>query len=371
MVHAVLGDQGVIHRNRRDGDAVMLTQRASVLLKLLVSRYIQDGQPVGSKLLAEMGPLRVSPATIRHVLVELEEAGYVASPHTSAGRIPTVQGLRYFVDALMEDKATASQTLSHLVESQLDLRQPTTTLVTAASDMLSRMTQWVGVVTVPGCTRLILRHLEFLPLSDNRVLAILVINQEEVQNRIIYTDRAYTEVELRNAAAFLLEHFCGQDLCTARDALLLALKETKIAMNRSMETIIDVAEKTFMPREASMEDCILTGEASFIRESRNTGIQLEDLQNLFAMFQKKQQMLHILDACLCTEGVQIFIGEESGFEALKFCSLVTSRYEVAGRGVGVLGVIGPTRMHYAHIIPIVEATAKLLSHALNRTSTPP
>ncbi|MFO1349823.1 MAG: heat-inducible transcriptional repressor HrcA [Gammaproteobacteria bacterium] len=343
-----------------------LNDRAQYLLKLLIERYIGDGQPIGSRTLAkelskESG-LDLSPATIRNVMADLEELGFLRAPHTSAGRVPTVRGYRFFVDSLLRIKELESQQVDEL-RRQFKPAQNTTELVQSVSMLLSGITHLAGVVMLPRRNAITLRHVEFLPLSDRRVLVILVVNEQEVQNRIITTERPYAATELQQAANFLNIEFVGKDIHQARSALLRELRNTRETMNALMTTVIEVTDKAFGQPTDAVEDYVMAGETNLM--GLTDLADLDRLRQLFEAFNQKRDILHLLDQCLHAQGVQIFIGEEAGFDVLDECSVVTAPYSVEGKVLGVLGVIGPTRMAYEQVIPIVDVTAKLLASALN------
>lgn len=337
-----------------------ISERAQLLLKHLVELYIRDGQPVGSKTLVSEAFPSLSPASVRKVLFDLEERGFLSSPHTSAGRIPTTQGIRFFVDSLLSvhplEKAAAQQ-----VATQLSPSHTTENLILQTSCVLSELTHLVGVVTLPQRGSQVLRHLEFLPLSDNRVLVILVLNERDVQNRIITVDRNYSATELARTSQYLNQHFVGKDLTLARQELLRALNQDRTQMDSLMKTVVEVASKALLP-EARQSDYVLAGQQNLFTHPTTS---IAQLQKLFTAFTQKQEVLHILDQCLQSDKVQMFIGEESGYEAFRECSVITSQYQVNGETVGVLGVIGPTRMRYDLVIPVVELTAKILGTNLN------
>lgn len=337
-----------------------LTQRAQHLLKVLVESYIRDGEPVGSRTLARMGGLDLSPATIRNVMADLEELGFVRSPHTSAGRVPTIKGYRLFIDTMLKVQPL-SPALVQRLRQQLDPDRNTHDLVESASSLLSRITQLAGVVTLPRQTHISLRQIEFLSLSDNRVLAILVVNQREVQNRIIHLDRRYSEAELQHAANYLNRMFAGRSLQEVRQGILAELDRVREDMNRTMRSAIELGEKALAEPES--DDYVIAGETNLMEYAELSDV--EKLRQLFTAFSQKRDILHLLDKCLAAQGMQIFLGQESGYQILDDCSVVTAPYEVDGNVVGVLGVIGPTRMAYERVIPIVDVTAKLLGAALN------
>lgn len=335
--------------------------KEQILLKHLVERYILDGQPVASKTLAESSEINISSATIRNVMADLEAKGYVASPHTSAGRIPTPQGYRLFVDNLLTiqplDKIDLTQ-----VSRQLDPDMSAQELVESASGILSEVTHMAGLVTIPRRDKTILRHLEFLPLSDQRVLVILVLDDHEVQNRVIQTTSEYTDIQLREAANFINHSFVGQDVMQIRRRLIESMQRDRKSMNSLMTTAIDIAEKGLPEEGKEAGDYVVAGQENLLDLSQSKAV--EDLRALFQAFSTKNDILDLLDRSMETEGIQLFIGHESGYKILDDCSVVMSPYQIGGEQVGVLGVVGPTRMPYDRVIPAVDATARLLSAAL-------
>ncbi|MBS0289363.1 MAG: heat-inducible transcription repressor HrcA [Proteobacteria bacterium] len=339
---------------------ITISERAKQLLKHLVNLYIRDGQPVGSKTLVDEAFPQLSPATVRKVLGDLEDRGLICSPHTSAGRVPTTQGIRFFVDSLLSVHPLDEEQANRMTQ-QFDLNQSTDRLIAKTSSVLSELTHMVGIVTLPKCNHQLLRHVEFLPLADNRVLAILVFNERDVQNRIIVTDQSYSAAELTQASNFLNQHFVGKELLIARQELLKALNFDRTQMDSLMKAVVDVASKAFV-RTQPQEDYILAGQQNLFA---NPLTSVHQLEKIFNAFTQKQQILHLLDSCLQSEGVQMFIGEESGYDAFREHSVITSRYTIDGEVVGVLGVIGPTRMRYDKVISVVEFTAKVLGTLLN------
>jgi heat-inducible transcriptional repressor len=340
----------------------ILSERAQQLLRVLVESYIRDGQPVGSRNLSRESGLAVSAATVRNVMADLEEYGFVASPHTSAGRVPTDKGYRFFVDTLLKVQPLDSEAVLSL-RRQLDAAQDgPKSLVAAASQMLSRVTQLAGVVTMPRAQQAAISHIEFLGLSDNRLLVILVLDGREVQNRVVQQDRYRSAEELRRAASFLNEQFAGRTLSEARQAILGQLQEAQQTLNSVMIDAITMAQQALQPEGGELE-YVIAGETNLMGAAQLTNV--EKLRRLFEAFNEKRDFLHLLDQSLRAEGVQIFIGQESGYQVLDECSVVTAPYAAGGDVVGVIGVIGPTRMAYERIIPIVDVTAKLLGAALN------
>lgn len=337
-----------------------VSERAHAILRSLVAHYIRDGQPVSSKMLAGSTGLSLSPATIRSVLADLEERGYLVSPHTSAGRIPTAQGYRLFVDSLLVTDALES----HLVEQlsqQLNPTLNTQELIGSASTLVSNLTKLTGLVSLPKREHINLRHVEFLPLSDNRVLVILVLNEKEVQNRIIYTDKTYAANELEQAANFLNAHYAGKPLTQIRQHVLTAMQQDKRRMDDMMQMALSTVEQALV--QAQQDDIKMSGELNLLNLAEAAG--MDTLRNVFDAFSQKQVLLHLLDKSLAAEDVQLFIGEEAGYDALTACSVITAPYQEDGQVIGVVGVIGPTRMDYERVIPIVDLTAKLVSAALN------
>ena len=348
--------------------ACVLGERAQKLLKLLVEQYIQDGQPVGSRTLSRDSNLDLSPATIRNVMADLEEMGLIRSPHTSAGRVPTVQGYRVFVDDLLAVQPLGSGEVRRLAgDLEVEVRSAPgpQEIVEAASRMLSEFTRFVGVVTVPRKSHEHLRHVEFLSLSGNRVLVVLVLNQQEVQNRIIVTDRPYSASELVQAANYLNARYSGRDLDEVRREILRDLQHTRDRLAEMTASVVEMAEKGLRVQNSG-GDYVVRGHTNLMDMDQGEPEDIERLRQLFDAFAEKRMLLHLLDRSQCAEGVQLFIGEESGYDVLDRYSVVTSRYEVDSEVVGVLGVIGPTRMAYERVIPVVDITARLLGAALNQ-----
>jgi heat-inducible transcriptional repressor len=339
--------------------SIQLDRRAADLLRLLIERYVRDGMPVGSRTLSRAAKLDLSPATIRNVMADLEEFGFVSSPHTSAGRVPTNRGYRYFVDALLSPEPVHDEARNRITEELAGARS-TSDLVQAASSLLSQMSKMAGVVTVPRRNLAVLRRIEFLPLSDNRVLAILVVNQHEVQNRVLHMDRAYGADELERYANALNDQFAGRDLVSLRRALL---DEAMAAQTRVSSVLRDAAMMASRALDAdNSKDYVVAGGANLMAFQELADVQR--LRGLFDALDRKRELLELFDQCLNAEGLQLFIGDESGYRVLDECSVVTAPYYVDGEVAGVLGVIGPTRMAYSRIIPLVSETARILSKGL-------
>lgn len=338
-------------------------ERAQQLLKVLIQRFIRDGQPVGSRTLARDSGIELSPATIRNVMSDLEELGLISAPHTSAGRVPTAQGYRLFVDSLIRFKPPNQAEIDRLKSQLLEQAGNPSSLLDSVSSMLSDVTSLAGVVTVPKGQRAILRQIEFLSLSDNRVLAILVINDREVQNRVLHTDKPHTADELQRAANFINENYVGHDLEKIRRNLIDDLEQTRDSMNQAMLDIISVAQSAMEGAAEPKEELVLSGETKLMDFAEMSDI--ETLRRLFDAFSKKRFMLNMLDKSIQANGVQVFIGSESGYQIIDDCSIVTAPYHLDDDHIGVLGVIGPTRMAYDRVVPIVDITARLLESTLN------
>lgn len=342
-----------------------LNERSQQLLRTLIETYIQQGQPVGSRSLARNSGLDISPATVRNVMADLEQLGLIVSPHTSAGRVPTAKGYRLFVDSLLQVKPLQSVEVKRL---QHELKgasaKNTEVLISRASGLLSDVTRLAGVVMVPNEGGMSLRHIEFMPLSNQRVLAILVISSSDVRNVIIDAERDYSKSELEQIANYLNVAFAGRGLRAVREKLLREMRETKADMDAVMQSAIEMASKVFSDTEGRDGDYVMAGQTNLMGFSELS--EVERLRRLFEAFNEKRDILYLLDSSMQAKGVKIFIGEESGYQVLDECSVVTAPYEVDGQCLGVLGVIGPTRMAYERVIPIVDVTAKLLGYALNQ-----
>jgi heat-inducible transcriptional repressor len=335
----------------------MLEARAQHLLKTLIERYIGDGQPVGSRALSRHSGLELSPATIRNVMADLEEMGFISSPHTSAGRVPTPKGYRFFVDSLMVTKPLARSEI-HRLEGELVADRPQE-LVSTAAGLLSQLTQFAGVVMTPKRREAAFRHLEFLRLSERRVLLILVTAEGDVQNRILHTDRAYSQTQLVEATNFFNQHFAGQPLTSIRARITDELRALREDIAGLMTAAVDAGEGAY----AEGESLVVTGERNLM-QADGLSSNMERLRRLFDMFDQKTSILHLLDVSQRAQGVQIYIGGESGLSPLDEYSVVTAPYAANGQVIGTLGVIGPTRMAYERVIPIVDITARLLSNAM-------
>jgi heat-inducible transcriptional repressor len=346
-----------------DGIEDGLNERAQLLLKALIENYIRDGQPVGSRTLSRDAGLSLSSATIRNVMADLEDLGFVASPHTSAGRIPTDKGYRFFVDTLLQLKPLHQGEIED-IERRLGVDAANgRSLVQTVSQMLSSVSRMAGLVTLPNPNYVALSHIEFISLSENRALAVMVMDNREVQNRVVQLDRHYSTEELRRAANYLNESFVGRSLPDVRAQLVLQLQETRQHMNQLMLDAIQVAQKVFDTKTEERVEYVIAGETNLMGFAELSNV--ERLRRLFEAFNEKHDILRLLDGCLRADGIQIFIGQESGYRILDDISVVTAPYMLDNKVIGVLGIIGPTRMAYERVIPIVDVTAKLLGSALN------
>lgn len=338
----------------------MLNERAQILLKTLVERYIHEGQPVGSRTLSKFSGLDLSPATIRNVMADLEEMGLVASPHTSAGRIPTPKGYRFFVDTLLVVKALDKVEINHL-ESQLHPDNPSR-LINAASQLLSELTHFAGVVITPKRKGAVFRYVEFMALSEKRILLIIVTPEGDVQNRIIFTENSYSQSDLIEAGNFINQHYAGCTLNEIRSRVDGELKQLRSEMISLMSAAIEVGGNAI---DESSEAVVLAGEHNLLQVNDLTE-NLISLKKLFELFERKTKLLQLLELSRQAHGVKIFIGGESDVATPEEFSLVTAPYGIEGEIVGTVGVIGPRRMSYERIIPIVDITAKLLSNGLSQ-----
>ena len=336
-----------------------MDKRAQILLKTLVEHYISDGQPIGSRTLLQHSGLDVSAATIRNVMSDLEQLGFIASPHTSAGRIPTQKGYRLFVDSLLTVQPLETQAIQQL-KSGLSSPNPTE-LIASAADMLSQLTQFAGLVMIPKRKRVAFKHLEFLPLSETRILVIIVTSDGNVQNRILMAEKKYSQSELTQASNYFNANFSGQTFEEVQQKLHIELQQMQSDMNRLMAAALEASSKAV---DSHKDGVVIAGERNLLQVDE-LSTNVSSLRKLFEIFERRTSLMQLLDNSQRAEGIQIFIGGESGYLPLDECSMITAPYEADGQVVGTLGVIGPTRMAYERVIPIVDVTAKLLSNALS------
>jgi heat-inducible transcriptional repressor len=336
-----------------------LDKRAQILLKTLVEHYISAGQPIGSRTLLQHSGLDVSPATIRNVMSDLEQLGFIASPHTSSGRVPTKKGYRLFVDSLMTVQPLDHQSVAQLKTGLSSPNQQE--LISSAADMLSQLTQFAGLVMTPKRVRNVLKHMEFLHLSEKKILVILVTEDGQVQNRILMAEKAFSASELIAASNYVNSHCQGLTLDELQNKLKQELQQMQADINRLMSAALDAAGQ---PEQSAKETVVISGERNLLQVDE-LSTNVTSLRKLFEIFERRTALMQLLDHSQRADGIQIFIGGESGYLPLDECSLITAPYEADGQVVGTLGVIGPTRMAYERIIPIVDITAKLLSNALS------
>ena len=332
----------------------MLDERAKLLLKALVERYIADGQPVGSRTLSRASGLELSPATIRNVMSDLEELGLIVSPHTSAGRVPTARGYRLFVDTMLTARQDA------LSPPELVPEQPQKVIANAAN-MLSSLSQFVGVVMAPRRSS-VFKHIEFVKLSERRVLVIIVAPDGDVQNRVIFTDHDFSSSQLLEASNFLNAHYAGLAIEQVRERLQTEVERLRTEVANLMQAAVNLSAEAMHPQP--QEQVIISGERNLLSVS-DFSSDMGHLRKAFDLFEQKTQILRLLDFSSQAEGVRIFIGGESQVVPFEELSVVSAPYEVDGQVVGTLGVIGPTRMHYDKMIQIVDITSKLVTNALS------
>jgi heat-inducible transcriptional repressor len=336
-----------------------MNERSRILLKSLIEKHISDGQPIGSRELAKSSGLELSPASIRNIMADLEEMGFIASPHTSAGRIPTPLGYRFFVDSLLTVQPLGSIE-RHKIEDQFR-PDSANRLIATASQLLSNLTQFAGVVKSPSRQTSSFRHIEFVSLSDHRILLIIVAPDGDVQNKVLEASRKFTDSELTEATNYLNQKYAGMAFENIRARIQSEITELKDNISQLMSLAVSAGQEN----SGKNEDYIVSGETNLLSVNDLT-MNIESLRTLFEMFDKKTGILQLLDTSDRANGVQIYIGGESGLVPLDECSVVTAPYDVDGQVVGTVGVIGPTRMAYERVIPIVDITAKLLSGALSQ-----
>ena len=331
----------------------MLDDRAKVLLKALVERYIADGQPVGSRTLARATGIELSPATIRNVMSDLEVLGLIASPHTSAGRVPTSRGYRLFVDTML----TADREQLHTPSLAADQPQK---VITNAANLLSDLSQFVGVVIAPRRSS-VFRHIEFLRLSERRLLVIMVSPEGDVQNRVLFTGSDYSTSQLTEASNYLNHHFAGMAIEQVREKLLAEVESLRGEIATLMQAAVQVSTEALTQPQ---DDVVISGERNLLSVS-DFSSDMGQLRRAFDLFEQKAQLVRLLDISAQAEGVRIYIGGESQIVPMEELSVVSAPYEIDGQVVGTLGVIGPTRMAYDRMIQIVDITSKLVSNALS------
>ncbi len=343
-------------------DYTSLSERAQSVLSGLVSKYIEEGSPVGSRTLARETNLSLSPATIRNVMADLEDYGLITAPHTSAGRIPTAKGYRFFINSLLKTKPLNQRSVMQL-SSRFKGAADANSILTSATEMLSQITSFAGIVSTPDNSRVNIRQIEFLRLSDQRVLAILVTADGQVQNKVLTAHRQYSESELLEASNFFNAQHSSKSLEVVRAKLLNQMQQDRSNMHQEMRTAVNMAGQFFSDDDQVQENVLISGENNLL--SIPDFVEMGKLKNLFDTFKTKQVLFDLLQKSMFTEGVSIFIGEESGYEPFRDCSVIAAPYQIDNQRVGVLGVIGPTRMQYEEVISAVDVTARLVGSALS------
>jgi heat-inducible transcriptional repressor len=338
-----------------------MDERALSLLKTLVERYVAEGQPLGSRALSRHSGLDLSPATIRNVMADLEELGLIASPHTSAGRVPTPRGYRLFVDMMMTTRAAEPSQFSAELQSVREQLQPDQPqrVITQAAHLLSSLSHFVGVITTPRNPGVV-RHIEFLGLGERRVLVILVTTDGDVQNRVIVTARDYTQSELVEATNYVNAHYAGLDI----EAMRERLRSEIVELRDEIAQLMQAAVQTGSGAQQGDDQLVVSGERNLLGV-QDFGQDMGSLRKLFNLFEKKTELMRLLEVSSRADGVRIYIGGESGVVPFEELSVVSAPYEVNGRIVGTLGVIGPTRMAYDRMVQIVDITSRLVSNALS------
>lgn len=341
-------------------DLNMPSHRARRILSAIVDKYIQEGIPIGSKSLSLADNIGLSPASIRNVMSDLEELGFIASPYTSSGRVPTSKGYRFFIDSLLKLQPVEATELERIKKRVNFHESNSRELAISVSNTLSAITKLAGIVTIPKQQVTRLKEIDFIQLSEKRILAIIVMNETEVENRILQMKRDYSKDELKQASNYLNTHYKGRSLSYIKKHLINELMQTKEAVNSLMSDLIDIADQVLDFDES--DEYIVAGQRRLMDFHELSDIK--KLRQLFDAFKEKQQLLELLDKSMSTSGIQIFIGEESGYQMFDNCTLITSPYTTEDGAIGVLGVIGPTRIAYQKVIPIVDITAKLLGKSL-------
>jgi len=340
-----------------------LNERAQTLLRVLIDRFIEEGAPVGSRTLSRVGDLNLSPATIRNVMADLEDLGLIRAPHTSAGRVPTELGYRLFVNSLLIRRNSMSLDPAKLEKALLEEADgDPQRIASTASNLLSSLTRFAGVVTLPREPRAALRQIEFIGLSERRVLAVLVTQDGSVQNRIVVTPRTYSQAELVRFGNYLNEQFAGVSIKDMRERLLSELRRVRNDIENGLADAITLAESAVGPGNDERSDVIVAGQTNLM--GLDDLPSMERMKRLFQAFTEKKELMELLDQCEQANGVQIFIGSESGSPTFEECSVIGAPYAHEGEILGVLGVIGPQRMHYDKVIQIVDLTSRLMGKAI-------
>ena len=339
-----------------------LNERTQSVLNWLVSKYIEEGTPVGSRTLARDTDLSLSPATIRNVMSDLESYGLISAPHTSAGRVPTAQGYRFFINSVLKTRPINQQAVENLTDRFDGVTDPNK-ILSSATELLSQITSFAGIVSTPDSSAVNIRQIEFLKLSEQRVLAILVTEDGQVQNKVLSAHREYSETELVEAANYFNAEYSTKSLDGVRAQLADHMTRDRSSMHREMRTVVNMAGQFFSDDTVNKDNVLVSGENNLLAIPEFG--ELDKLRSLFDTLKTKQVLFDLLQKSMYTEGVNIFIGEESGYESFRDCSVIAAPYHVDNKRVGVLGVIGPTRMQYEEVISAVDVTAKLVGSALS------
>ncbi len=346
----------------------MLGERDQLLLKKLVELYLKEGKPVGSRTLSKLPEIQVSPATIRNVMADLESLGLIKSPHTSAGRVPTARGLRLYVDRFLTCQPISREYVTELTHSLQQAGDPEDA-IERASRLLSELTGLVSVVRLPDRSKELVSHVALMPLSERRVLMVLVFNDQEAENRFIELDTPVDSAQLERMARFFNEELVGRTLQQARDTLLARMQALHARLNDGMQRVLESAKGALEAHVDAQTAIRVSGEANLLQYEEMADVSR--LRALFETFEEQRHMLHLLDRGLAAQGVQVFIGRETGVDLYAPCAVVTHPYEMGEDLVGVLGVIGPRRMPYETVIPMVDITAKVLDAVLKKHDLAP
>lgn len=356
-----MDDHSAASKGGVENPPAVMNERAQRLLQTLVECYIAEGHPVGSRQLARSAGINLSAATVRNVMADLEEVGLVASPHTSAGRVPTSRGYRFFVDMLLKARPLEEGSARHLMAQWGATPASPESVVQQASQLLSSLTHLAGFVRVPQRSQCALRQIDFLNLNARRVLVVLVTQNGQVENQVIETDRPMAPGELAQAANYFNERFAGLSLGEVGRILQTELEQARDQMNRIMRSAMEMGQGIL---NLKGEDLIVEGEFNLLDSPELADMQ--QLRDLLDVFHRKRDLVRLLDESARADGIRIFIGEESGYAALSRCSVITAPYQVDGQVLGVVGVIGPTRMSYQNVIPLVDCTAQIVSGLLSQ-----
>ena len=339
--------------------AVKINQRAGKVLKHIIQTYVSTGQPVGSSVLVKAADIKVSSATVRNVMSDLEELGLIHSPHTSAGRIPTSAGYRIYINHLLNSQplqCKQSQEIRHALKQHDDPKK----LLTNASYMLAHLTSFAGVVSMPDSEFSRFKQIEFLKLKKGRILAILVTEDGMVENKVLSLDAEYSDSELTRASNYFNHTYAHRSMFDVRQDLLSKMEKDSSEMQGAMQTAVKMAQGLL---DDEADEVVVTGKSNLYGLPDFS--ETEQLKGVLDTFHTKRVLLDLVSKSLNGEGISIYIGKESGYEALEACSVIAMPYEKEGQRVGVLGVIGPTRMPYEQVVSVVDVTAKLLSSALS------